>query len=251
MKLIKNNDLYYTYRNRYILKLNIKANQVKYAQDTADFRTNNSITNNECNVYGNLGEIVFCDFFNISKDDIHKNKNYDVMFLGEKIDIKSKRTTVTPKSSYNFSVSSYSLHQECDAYIGMRIVDDMSAAFLLGYISKERFMTKGIFGKKGSVEAGSENNFTYKADSMNIPIADMDVLDVDVFRYVEYQYGFKDENDMYATSEWFDVDGKVYRIIFNKITNRLTLQDDKKINKYDAVCSDAYDLQYILNKLII
>ena len=250
MSILSNKELYYRYRKKYILELNIYQHQIDKASEKSQFKTNNSITDNKNNIYGILGEIVFGDLFKIPQSDRLSTKDYDLIFLGQKVDIKTKKTTVVPSPEYNFSIATTSLHQSCDAYVGMRISEDMKKAYLLGYITKKDFMTGGVYGVKGDVEENSSNNFTYQADCMNIPIAKMSVIDVGILDYLQYNYEIKDENDIYFSTQWFEMEKSKYRILLNKMSNKVTVQNDKRINKLDIFCSDAYTFSQTLKQII-
>jgi hypothetical protein len=58
--------------------------------------------------------------------------------------------------------------QDCDAYVFVRILTDLSKAWILGGISKQSFYKKATLYRKGDVD--SDNGFMFKADCYNLKI---------------------------------------------------------------------------------
>ena len=82
--------------------------------------------------------------------------------------MKTKRTTVTPKQNYFCSVSAFNTRQDCDFYFFVRILEDKTKAFLLGYISKKDFYNTSTYKNKGDLDT---NGFVFKDDCYNIEIS--------------------------------------------------------------------------------
>lgn len=117
-----------------------------------------SIMQGKSNIYGAVGEVVTLDYF-ADRSDYVGCKDYDLTIDGVKIDVKSKRTTVTPKPFYSAAVSAHNTVQQCDGYYFVRVLEDCTKAFLLGYMSKDEFYRLATYHKKG--ERGGKG-FVYK-----------------------------------------------------------------------------------------
>ena len=61
--------------------------------------------------------------------------------------------------------------QDCDNYVFVRILINMSQAWILGEISKSDFYAKATKYKRGYVEPA--NSFEFKADCYNLPIREL------------------------------------------------------------------------------
>ena len=160
-----------------MIKLNITNDMIESCKEKAKSigKLKNSITNGEGNLSGVLGEYLAHKHLPRS---IWKNTfDYDLVENGVRIDVKTKRCTSAPKDFYDCSIAETSLHQECDEYVFVRMLNDISKAWLLGrmdhkeYFKKARFMTKG--------EIDPDNNFTVKANCYNLQIKELhDMFDI-------------------------------------------------------------------------
>lgn len=130
----------------------------------------NSITKGKSNIYGAVGEVVVLDFYReLGRSVILANDyDYDLLLNGHTVDVKTKRTTVKPKEHYLCSIAAANTKQECEYYYFVRVMEDLSKAWLLGYISKSGFFECAKFGKKG--EDDGSGRFKFKADCYNLPI---------------------------------------------------------------------------------
>jgi hypothetical protein len=128
----------------------------------------NSITNGEGNVIGFLGEILVADLI----DGRLKNTfDFDIIKDEMTIDVKTKSCTGEPKPHYQCSVAAFNIKQKCDIYLFVRILDDLSAAWILGWCSKEKFYKNATFNKKGTIDKTSPAKWKFKADCYNLPIS--------------------------------------------------------------------------------
>lgn len=151
--------------------LKIKPEQLERAKNLYSFdELNNSITKGKGNIVGAIGEIVVHDFF---KEDYFVNftstYNFDMIVDRFKVDVKSKKTTVTPKPYYLCYIPATSAHQKCDLYFFTRVKSNLEECYLLGFKDKETFFKESTFYKKGDVEAIS--GFVFKADTYALPIS--------------------------------------------------------------------------------
>ena len=90
----------------------------------------NSITRGSGNLAGFIGEILVRTHFNYTEENTY---DYDLVTEdGRKIDVKTKQTTVVPKSNYDCSISASNTKQKCDEYIFVRVKSDFSVGWILG-----------------------------------------------------------------------------------------------------------------------
>lgn len=149
----------------------IKQKAKKKAQELGNL--NNSITKGDGNISGFIGEFIAAEIMN---GDVHNTFDYDVVLKdGTKIDVKTKRTTVKPKDFYECSVAQYNTNQKCDGYAFVRVKNDLSVGWFLGYLSKDRYFKIAKRLKKGDIDPS--NNFVVKADCYNVKISELNIGD--------------------------------------------------------------------------
>lgn len=101
---------------------------------------------------GYLGERIIMKFLGISKDidcfeyDLLSNK-------GKKLEVKTISCKFKPIDSYLCTVNSHKVDgvhkQKADYYIFLRILNDYSSSWILGWIPCDEFFKKGSFIPKG------------------------------------------------------------------------------------------------------
>tara|TARA_R100001530_G_scaffold120792_1_gene88105 strand:- start:49 stop:540 length:492 start_codon:yes stop_codon:yes gene_type:complete len=133
---------------------------------------NNSITRGEGNVIGFLGEILVANHLDITLDNTY---DYDLIFNGKKIDVKSKKVSSSPRGHYECSVAALNTKQKCDLYVFTRIKNDLSEGWILGCLEKEKYLTTSKFLKKGSIDP--DNNWEVSTDCYNLPINKLKTID--------------------------------------------------------------------------
>jgi len=127
---------------------------------------NNSITRGKGNVIGFLGEVMVADYFGCKLDNSYQ---HDLMSPnGILLEVKTKKTTVTPKDYYEVSIARFNTKQSCDYYVFCRVLEDQSIGWILGYDTPTFYKETCKFLKKGEVDP--DNNYTVKADCYNKPI---------------------------------------------------------------------------------
>jgi len=151
-------------------KFNITESALSRAKDRAQKLPllNNSIRSGEGGVVAYIGEEVAKHVLNA---EIRDTYDYDLVYSGTKVDVKTKERTVAPKSYYECSVADFNTKQDCDEYAFVSVLNSLKQAWYLGKISKTDFYKKAIFHKKGEVDP--DNNFTFKADCYNIAISQL------------------------------------------------------------------------------
>lgn len=121
------------------------------------------------NAGGMLGEIIVRDLLGYTECS---TRHYDLVTEdGEKIDVKTKLVTSTPRDYYECSIIAHGLKQECDTYIFVRALKNLSKAWILGRISKQEYFEKATRLKKG--DRDERNNYTVRADCYNLPISEL------------------------------------------------------------------------------
>ena len=127
---------------------------------------NNSIRRGEGSLVAYIGEEVAK---NVLNGEIKDTYDYDIVYQGTKVDVKTKERTVAPKPYYECSVADFNTKQNCDEYAFVSVLNTLKEAWYLGKISKPNFYEKAAFHRKGEIDPA--NNFTFKADCYNIPIS--------------------------------------------------------------------------------
>ena len=127
-----------------------------------------SITGGTSNVVGAIGEIIVADSIEAKQMNTY---DYDLVKDGMRIDVKTKRCNSKPKPFYDCSVALHGTKQDCDAYVFVRILTDLTKAWILGGISKQSFYKEATLYRKGDIDYN--NGYTFKADCYNLPIEDL------------------------------------------------------------------------------
>ena len=127
-----------------------------------------SITGSKSHVVGAIGEVIVADLTGATESSTY---DYDIVRDGERIDVKTKRCNTRPYPHYECSVAAHGATQECDNYVFVRILGDMSVAWILGEISKSDFYAKATKYKRGDIDPA--NSFEFRADCYNLPISEL------------------------------------------------------------------------------
>jgi len=144
--------------------------QKKEARLTAGETTGlqGSITRGGGSPAGALGEILIRDYLGYTQAN---TAHYDLLRDETRIDVKTKRCTSAPREFYECSIAAHGTKQECDEYIFVRVLNNLTRAWILGRISKDEYFSKAVRHKKGELD--ESNGFTFKADCYNLPISDL------------------------------------------------------------------------------
>ena len=124
-----------------------------------------SITGGSSNVVGAIGEVIVADSIKAKETNTY---DYDLTKKGLRIDVKTKRCNTRPMPNYDCSVALHGTKQDCDAYVFVRILTDLTKAWILGGISKQSFYKEATLYRKGDID--SNNGFVFKADCYNLSI---------------------------------------------------------------------------------
>ena len=155
----------------------------------------NSITNGKGNAAGRLGEIALAHHLSQTSGtvDVQDHKEYDIIYDGKTIEVKTKRRSVAPQGFYEVSVARTSTHQKPDhyAFISLEFKDsgcygkpakgmkrrggkwykNLQKIWLCGDIDAEEFWKKARLMKKGDKD--KSYNFTTHVDMFNIRIDEL------------------------------------------------------------------------------
>ena len=148
---------------------------------------NNSILEGRGNLAGYLGEEVIAPLINadIMSCDIGDDKyNHDLVIeSGLKVEVKTKRRTVDLREDFDVSVAKTSLHQEPDIYAFISITcgkliqkypreyKGVKSIWLCGFMSREEYLERSVFLKKGSTDP--TNGFKVHRDMYNMKVRDL------------------------------------------------------------------------------
>lgn len=103
---------------------------------------------------GFIGEEVAYDWLSTQGDvewTVDRN-NYDILFNGLRLDIKTKERDYTPRSYFEVSVPTIGMGttQNCDAYLGVSVNPKRTydEAWLVGWLYKDEFFANAAFFEK-------------------------------------------------------------------------------------------------------
>jgi len=138
----------------------------------------NSITKGAGNIAGRLGELALANHLGVCVED---DKDYDLWYNGEKVEVKTKRRTVPPQYSYDVSVAVTSTHQKPDRYAFISLEFDrkdkgkyygLKNVWLCGDKCAKEYMDNAFLHTMGSVDWS--NDFKTIVDMWNMRIGDLD-----------------------------------------------------------------------------
>jgi hypothetical protein len=130
---------------------------------------NNSITRGKGNLTGFLGELVANE---VLKGTLENTYDYDIVLKnGDRVDVKTKATSVKPLDYYQCSVAQYNTKQQCDYYAFVRIKNDYSVGWFLGVYPKLKYFEDAVLMKKGDVD--ENNGYVVKSTCYNLPISQL------------------------------------------------------------------------------
>jgi hypothetical protein len=132
---------------------------------------NNSIREGEGVLIGLLGEEISHDLYPgmipSTGDDIYDYDLRDPRHLGS-IDVKTKRCTSAPKAHYWCTVCDANIKQQCDYYCFVRIMEDFSVAWVIGFMPKAEFLRRSTFFRKGEFDPTSQRDWQFSWDCHNL-----------------------------------------------------------------------------------
>ena len=142
---------------------------------------NNSILQGKGNLAGKIGEEIAVRSFGA---EIIDSYSYDVMMRGQRVEIKTKRRTVTPRPDYEVSIARTSVHQALDAdtylFISLTMDGDIPVkGWVCGEMPVSEYFDRARVIRKG--EKDYRNNFVCHTDMYNMPISQLYPVDLPMF----------------------------------------------------------------------
>ena len=139
-------------------------------------RLNNSITEGAGNVDGFIGENAVKAFLHIPLTLDQNTYDYDLIWQGMLIDVKTKKTSVVPSRDFECSVAAYNVRQRCTHYVFARVYYPPGnqwpdSTYIMGFIGKDEYFAKARFIQLGQVDGS--NRFEVKADCWNLPYSQL------------------------------------------------------------------------------
>lgn len=126
----------------------------------------NSIMGGKSNIYGKLGEVVVHTALGGEYAD---NYDYDIKLPnGIRAEVKTKGRAVPPQAHFDCTVANFNTKQDCDIYLFVSVLKNLSTGWLLGWYPKSKFYEDAKAYKTGDYD--TRNNWTCLADSYSLPI---------------------------------------------------------------------------------
>ena len=151
----------------------------------------NSILKGGGNAAGYLGEEAVASYIEaeiISCNDGDDKYNYDIWKDDRKIEIKTKRRTVSPQGFFDVSVAKTSKHQTPDLYIfvsiefenmtyekAKRVYRGIKNIWIVGQAEPEDYFARAKIWNAGDID--KSNGFKTLVDMYNLPISEIEPLD--------------------------------------------------------------------------
>lgn len=112
--------------------------------------------------YSSFRRAPACDIFDYDLFDGLRENTFDV---------KTKACTSAPEQHYWCSVCAANINQRCTHYFFVRVLENLSCAWLCGVLPKDEFFRRAVFFKKGALDPTSNNGWRFSWDCYNVPIS--------------------------------------------------------------------------------
>jgi transcription antitermination factor NusG len=132
-----------------------------------------SITAGDGNLAAFVGEGVVAEYFTNRGETVDWTNTYEydmIIDVDVRADVKTKRTSVKPKMSYDCSVGA-KRRQDCDVYVFVRVKNDFSVAWILGFMPSKKYFEVANFMEKGIIDPS--NGWKVSRDCYNLPIEEL------------------------------------------------------------------------------
>lgn len=97
---------------------------------------------------GSIGERIILN--DLKGSQLKSTVEYDILYNKKRVEVKTQATSVTPLPEYEAVVNARSMKQSCDVYGFVRIKNDLTVAWILGYMGKHDFNAKAVYAPKGT-----------------------------------------------------------------------------------------------------
>ena len=84
---------------------------------------------------------------------------------------QTKRSKFKPLEGYDVAVAETSLHQECDEYIFVTVLNDSSKAWIVGRMEQKEYFSQARKMEKGNLDPS--NGFKVKSNCYNMQIQEL------------------------------------------------------------------------------
>lgn len=133
----------------------------------------NSITSGQGNVAGYIGQALVAKHLDAQDID---DFQFDLIKDGVRFEVKTKRCTSKPRLDYDCSVSESNTSQQCDYYVFVRVMEDLSKAWILGKKTRKEYYQQSRFCMKGDKDTKSPLGWTFKSSCYNLAISELDPI---------------------------------------------------------------------------
>ena len=152
------------------IELKVSSSQLMRAEKLYDFSSlRNSITKGDSQMYGAIGEVVVMDYLKASgvPTEYVGCRDYDLMCDAVSIDVKTIRVNKPPRDTHNANISAHNTRQKTFMYLWAYVLEDMSTAWLVGWIDKETFFEEAILHREGDEDGGG---WVFKSDTYSMKL---------------------------------------------------------------------------------
>lgn len=158
-----------------MIKLSITPQQIARAQlmsDDMGALKNSYLPNAQGNLPGFVGEIMVADHFGWKQSNTFE---WDLTNdRGSKIEVKTKRCNTEPQSHYWVAIEQR--HQQaCDFYVFTRVLNDLSAGWILGWMKPADFKRAAKAFPKGTADPHAKG-WTNNLDNLQLEIWSLNQL---------------------------------------------------------------------------
>lgn len=155
-----------------MIEIEITTQQIARAEHLYQFGAlNNSITQGANNIFGAVGEIVVFDYFNTTTTiDFTSTFDFDMIVNGFKIDVKTRVCKNEPTQNFWLDIPASNTTQRCDFFFFVFVLQDLTRAFLAGYIRPEQFFSRATFIAK---DTRADHGFVYRCDSYTLKASEV------------------------------------------------------------------------------
>ena len=153
------------------IELKVSSSQLMRAEKLYDFSSlRNSITKGDSQMYGAIGEVVAMDYLIASgvPTEYVGCKDYDLMCDCVSIDVKTIRVNRPPIPTFNANISAHNTRQNTFMYLWVYVTEDMSTAWLVGWLDKETFFEEAKLNKVGDEDGGG---WKFKSDTYTMKLS--------------------------------------------------------------------------------
>jgi hypothetical protein len=155
------------------IEIKVTSTQLMRAEKLYDFSSlHNSITKGDSQMYGAIGEVVAMDYLIASgvPTEYVGCKDYDLMCDCVSIDVKTIRVNVPPTENHNANISAFNTRQNTFMYLWVYVKEDMSTAWLVGWLDKESFFEEAVLNHEGDEDGGG---WVFKSDTYSLKVKNL------------------------------------------------------------------------------